>query len=380
MLAGPGGFRRLWQDVSAGQWISRIVVVGLLAATLYYSLQSDITYANRAPFGVDLRIPLAAAERWLDGGRPYLASAFRASGENLPYLYPPWVLPFVAPLTFLPQTPLLIAWSVATALAGLGILRLLGLGWLSAVFLLWPPFAQGIWSGNVQVAIVFLFILGSYATGVSSGVLTAVVAAIKPAQPHAWLALLGRRPRWAIIGGLAVAVVLAATIVLAHPHLYRQWIGQIGRAATARSTVGLAITRTAGPVGVTAITLISFPIAYLLGRRLQPDRLVAWLGLLLLPAQANLHTYYWLFMLPAMVRIRTEVALACALLIAVGRYEWQWASFALVALALAAAERWPWLRSSRWFAPRDHGPGSAVESNGRDATDRPRAVVGSTGA
>ena len=56
------------------------------------------------PVMVDLEIPLRAAERWVHGGEPYLASSFTAAeGYGLPFLYPPPVLPFLAPLLALPR-------------------------------------------------------------------------------------------------------------------------------------------------------------------------------------------------------------------------------------------------------------------------------------
>ncbi len=65
------------------------------------------------PFGGDLEIPLRAATRWLDGEPVYLASAFSAPpGPGQPFLYPPYVLPLVAPFTLLPLEALKVAWLV----------------------------------------------------------------------------------------------------------------------------------------------------------------------------------------------------------------------------------------------------------------------------
>ena len=73
---------------------------------------------------VDIEIPLRAADRWIQGSQPYLASSFAAPvGYDLPFLYPPVVLPFLVPL-----------------------------------ILAWPPFAEGILGGNVQVLLVAAFV------------------------------------------------------------------------------------------------------------------------------------------------------------------------------------------------------------------------------
>ncbi len=64
------------------------------------------------PLGVDLEIPLRAAERWLAGEDPYPPGAFDApNGPDLPFLYPPFLLPIIAPLTFLPRDVVMVAWT-----------------------------------------------------------------------------------------------------------------------------------------------------------------------------------------------------------------------------------------------------------------------------
>jgi len=62
-------------------------------------------------FGVDLEIPLRAAGRWASGGQPYLASSFsETTGPTLPFLYPPWLLPILTPISALPRTAVLAVW------------------------------------------------------------------------------------------------------------------------------------------------------------------------------------------------------------------------------------------------------------------------------
>src|SRR5712675_2590018 len=77
-------------------------LVGILVILVAKALIGTVLIAPR--FGVDVEIPLSAAERWLAGQPPYLASAFTsAPGATQPFLYPPYVLPFLAPLTGLPR-------------------------------------------------------------------------------------------------------------------------------------------------------------------------------------------------------------------------------------------------------------------------------------
>jgi len=69
-----------------GLWV---VAAGAVA----YAWASNL---SSYPIGVDLEIPLRAAGRWAAGGQPYLASAFtNHGGATQPFLYPPYVLPFL---------------------------------------------------------------------------------------------------------------------------------------------------------------------------------------------------------------------------------------------------------------------------------------------
>src|SRR6478752_140117 len=116
-----------------------------------------------ARFAVDMEIPLRAAERWMAGQPPYLASAFTSPpGATQPFLYPPFVLPFFAVLSELPRA-LVGAVAVLAMLGGAIVAcRRLGIPWIwLPVVLTWPPFAEAIFGANVQMllfaAFVFLF-------------------------------------------------------------------------------------------------------------------------------------------------------------------------------------------------------------------------------
>ena len=109
---------------------------------------------------VDIEIPLRAADRWIQGSQPYLASSFAAPvGYDLPFLYPPVVLPFLVPFTVLPRAIVLAAWAAFVLAAAGFTLRRLGGAWLLVPLILaWPPFAEGILGGNVQVLLVAAFV------------------------------------------------------------------------------------------------------------------------------------------------------------------------------------------------------------------------------
>src|SRR3954454_5752448 len=91
----------------------RRLLVGSLLVLLGVLIVEAHVYTIWVPGreGVDLRIPLLATERWIAGGEPYQASAFTAGpGATQPFLYPPFVLPFLALLVDPPRTVVLWTW------------------------------------------------------------------------------------------------------------------------------------------------------------------------------------------------------------------------------------------------------------------------------
>ena len=90
----------------------------------------------------------------------YPPSAFHVlQGPGLPYLYPPLFLPLVAPLLALPLDLVHLLWSGVMATAAALTVRRLGVGWpAAAAVLLWPPFFEGIWVGNIQVVLFGAFV------------------------------------------------------------------------------------------------------------------------------------------------------------------------------------------------------------------------------
>jgi hypothetical protein len=316
--------------------------------------------AGYPPF-VDIEIPLRAAERWLAGGEPYLAAAFLAPpGYELPFLYPPFVLPFLAPFTLLPRELVWVAWAAVCAAAALLTVRRLGAPFpVAPLLLLWPPFAEAILGGNVQVVLVAGFALLFFGSpdrpwrpaprdpaiadrpAVVDGVLGAAIPALKLSQPHAWVALLRRRPRAAFAGLAVVAGIALATLPLVGPDLWVAWAEQLRRAADpawslagASLTAGLPALAGLGLAAVTALLCLVVPLA----------RLGAWTGILTVVGAPSLRIFGVLFALPAMLTIRREIALSAAALIASYTLQGLWLGLFLVLGTLLIAERYPALR------------------------------------
>jgi hypothetical protein len=316
--------------------------------------------AGYPPF-VDIEIPLRAAERWLAGGEPYLASAFLAPpGYELPFLYPPFVLPLIAPLTLLTRELVWACWLPLCVGAALLTVRRLGAPWPAApLLLLWPPFAEAILGGNVQLLLVAGFVLLFFGPvgrpwrpgardpaiadrpAVVDGVLGAAIPAFKLSQPHAWVALLRRRPAAALAGLALVSGFALVTLPLVGLDLWVAWFDQLRRAADpawplagASLTAGMPAYAVLGVVIVTAGLCLVVPVA----------RLGAWTGILTVVGAPSLRMFGVLFALPALLTIRRELALLAAAAIASYTLQGLWLGLFLVLGTLLAAERYPALR------------------------------------
>ncbi len=326
-----------------------IAVLGLGIAAAAVALSSLVSLLSSYPLFVDIEIPLRAADRWLHAGQPYLASSFVApSGYDLPFLYPPVVLPFLAPLTWLPRDVVVAVWCAGVLSAAVFALRRLGVPWLIVPpMLAWPPFAEGILGGNIQVvllaAFVAVFVPGAprqpgRGDDLRTGSLAAVVPLFKISQPHVWFALLRIRPRAAVLGALAVGGVAAVTLPLVGTQLWLDWGDQLRRAADpswtlagASLTAGLPAAVGLGVLGATVAATFVVP----------RQRLAAWVGALTVVGAPSLRMFGILFLVPALLRIRIEIALVAALLIATYTLPGLWAGIAIAVVALLGAERYP---------------------------------------
>ena len=308
------------------------------------------------PVMVDLEIPLRAVERWVHGGEPYLASSFSASeGYGLPFLYPPPVLPLLAPLLALPRGVVVAAWLVATGGAAIFLVRRLGVPWRAVpIALCWLPFAEGLVGGNAQVLLVAAFVAvffdppagpwrptprdprdGGRPAAVD-GILAAVTPALKLTQPHAWAALLRRRPSAALLGLIVAAAVALATLPLVGVGTWQAWIAQLGRAADpAWELRGSSLVQLLPGLLSPAATGLTVVLVMLVPTR----RLGAVAGLLLVLGAPSLRSYGVLFLLPAMLAVRRDVALVAVILIGTGVMPGVWAGILLVSLAFAAGDR-----------------------------------------
>ena len=352
--------------MTAGTSSNRLLRLLILALALLFFVASDATHLLfRYPFSVDLEIPLRAAERWLAGGDPYLASAFSSPpGATQPFLYPPYVLAMVAPLTLAPRLVVQVVWLAVCIVSFAFFARRLAFPiWSWLIVATWPPVLEPLIGGNVQLVIGALFawifwtgegsrpfvplerdLSSPHERGRRIGVVAALSSSVKVSQPQAWLYVARRLPMAALLGASLVAVLAALSILITGLNLWLDWFEQLRRATDpAWELGGIAIGRLVHPLIGAVVTLASFlAILFWVPRR----RAGAWVGLLAVVGSPSLHLFGLIFLIPAMLVIRRELALIAAILVATTTYEGTWAGIAVVTVAMVAG-----LRSSVWLEP-----------------------------
>ncbi len=138
----------------------------------------------------------------------------------LPFLYPPFTLPFFGFLAKLPWGFVAVGWVAACVGASVLALRLFGLSWRwSAALLLWPPFAEGIYVGNVAVPAVLLFAAGLRAGG---GLPFAAIFKLQAGIPSLWL-LRERRIREFAIGVGMMLLLAVGTLPIVGLNRWAEW-------------------------------------------------------------------------------------------------------------------------------------------------------------
>lgn len=371
--AGPTALR----GFVAGTSSNRLLRFGLLVIALVPTAIAFYDLATVQGRGIDLEIPLRAAERWVNGGQPYLASSFQAPpGPDLPFLYPPFVLPFLTPLLALPRELVLDTWVLVCLAGAVWGLRRLGVPYRwTPLLLISPPFAEGIIGGNVQILLFAAFAALFFrrvdaepafhpverdptdpATPTArEGLLATTIAALKVSELHAWAYLLFRRPRAALLGLAALVVLVLLTLPFAGIADWVDWVAQVRRAADPNWRIGgMSLGHYLPQVVAYGIAGLSVLALWRVPRRAAGT----WVGVLSVVGAPSLHIFGLLFMLPAWLRIRRELGLVAAFFIGWFTEPGVWAGIAIVAVAWTlGATRWPWLLEPR--------PVDAVDAGGQ---------------
>ena len=352
-LAAP--LRRV---LTPGTPSNRILRIGLLMLAVAVGLRAFALLILNHPLGVDLEIPLRAAERWVNGDVVYDPAAFELTGgPDLPYLYPPAVLPFLVPLLALPRELVLVAWVLVCLGSAIWALRRLRTPWLVVpILLIWPPFTEGWLGGNVHMLLLALFVSMFIAPGsgapdmhpvsrdpaatteplVRRGLQASLIAVFKVSQVHPWLYQLRYRPSSALAGAAILGAIVLVTVPVTGLGLWGEWLDQVRRAADTTWIIGgIGLGRMVAPA-VGAVVAIASLVAVLFVPRKDTG---AWVGVLSVVGGTSLRGYGLTFMLPAGYRIRRELALIAYAMAGTFTAPGAWLGIAMVAIAWVVGQR-----------------------------------------
>jgi hypothetical protein len=144
--------------------------------------------------------------------------------------------------------------------------------------------------------------------------------------------VLRHRPAAALLGSAGVGVIALATLPIVGIETWSEWFAQL---QLARDPVwelrGYALVDFQPVLGL-VVAVVALGLVLVVPRR----HAGAWVGLLATVGALSLHIFGLLFLLPAMLRIRHELALVAAICIATYSYEGSWAGIVLVAVAFVA--------------------------------------------
>ena len=272
-------FRGLGQRIGR----DRLRFIGQAALAAWFADLSFILIGlyvrNQVPLGQDIVIYYRGVQAWLHGADPWSASVV-VDHSTFSYAGSPATTVLFGPSALLSEGQFTALWLVLTALSALAIIRRLH---LPLWWLLFPPIAEALYSGNPQVVVLMLLLAGA---GRAGAVADSIGVALKV---YAVIPLLGQRE----LRRVALALVLTiATFVLA-PSLwinYAQQFGEISARLARESENGYSAFYYPALLVPTAIAIL------LLWRR--DPKVAAWLAVPALWPSTEFH--YSTFALPVM--------------------------------------------------------------------------------
>jgi len=257
----------------------------------------------------DWHLYLKAGTHFLEGGAVYIHALFTVRPDDLtnyPFLYPPLTLPAFALLSLPPRPIVDAAWLALSCGAAVWALRRLGMGWpWVAVFLVWPPFEQGLYVGNVAIPLFALFVAGPI---VGAGLILTALFKLYSGIAALWLPL-ERRGRDIAIGIGLVGLWFLVTLPIVGVDRWSEWFTSLGlyresQSLLPGSLVGLAPARIL-PDWVAVAIGVSVLVLAVPGRG-GAERL--WrLGVATIAASPSLYSHGYAVAVPAVLRLRAAV-------------------------------------------------------------------------
>jgi hypothetical protein len=295
----------------AGWWwrVGRPSAVAVMAASAVVGMVlTDVTTFWSQGLR-DWHLYLKAGTNFLEGSAVYIHALFRVRPDDLtnyPFLYPPLTLPPFALLSLPPRPLVDAAWLALSGTAAVWALRRLGMGWAwVAVFLVWPPFLQGLYVGNVAIPLFALFVA---APVFGAGLILSAVFKLYSGIAALWLPL-ERRWRDVVIGVGLVAAWFLVTLPVVGVDRWSEWFTSLGLYRESQpllpgSLIGFAPARVLPQWLAMAIGLGVLVLA--LPGRGGPERL--WrLGVATIATSPSLYAHGYIVAVPAVLRLRAAV-------------------------------------------------------------------------
>ena len=207
-------------------WPRRLAVVVLVSGVVVYLALLGPRY------GLDLRVYRDSASTWWSGRDPY-SRTFTI--HNLPFTYPPFALPALAPLTWVSfQWSQWVLWvaSIGAGTAAVVIVRcggawprvrddwIVSLGWVCAAVLILEPMRSAMDYGQIEVVLMFVIVADLLVVpGPIRGLILGLAAAIK-LTPLVFLLVLAVRGDWkSMIRAIGAFVGATAVMWLVDPSI-----------------------------------------------------------------------------------------------------------------------------------------------------------------
>jgi hypothetical protein len=295
-------------------------------------LLNDLDY-SRAGALRDLRLYLDAGQAFLAGHSPYttdVLQTYPADLGDLPFLYAPPTLPFLALLSALPFPLVGAIWLGGSAAAVVLALRAFGLSWAwAAMSLAWFPIEQAIYTGNVAAPSILLLALAPALPSILP-----IGAILKPQNGILALWLVRQRYWRRLAWGLAGLVVLVAvTLPFTGIALWHDWIRGLlayqGSEQNFRSLYGVGLAKYLPlPVFIAiaaAATLLALAATGRIG--------LARLGLASVIASPSLWSHGFMFAIPAFLSLRAAWLWLVAGLLSIGPFPGPQVALLIAALA-----------------------------------------------
>jgi hypothetical protein len=244
---------RLRSHARAAQWVGSLALALWFAWHTYDRISHFL--ARGIPVGMDATIYHRGVVAWLEGGSPWDAAVV-VGRWSYHYVGTPVTTVMLAPAGWLPESIFTLGWLGLSWVAAIWTLRRLG---FPIWWLLFPPIAEALFSGNPQLVVLALLVA-------NGPVASALATALKV---YAFVPLLGER-RWRQI---AFAVALTAGTVIVAPGLWLDYLRLLGFIS---SRLALESTRGASAFYFPALLVLTGAALLLLAIR--DRRAAGWLA------------------------------------------------------------------------------------------------------